>query len=134
MLASRMGSSLPLRVTVAPLSGAPRAAEPVALVYLDDPALPRNGRGERLRVLYGLSPTESRLANLLLDGISTKEAASALRLTESSARFYLKKIFRATGVNTQSGLIRLMLGLPGDIEPLAARMLENKGRRGQTQH
>ena len=59
--------------------------------------------------MFGLSHAESRLANLLLQGYSLKEAGEMLSVTDSSVRFMSKTIFRKTGVNGQSSLMRLML-------------------------
>lgn len=60
-----------------------------------------------LRQLFGLSPSEARLAHELAKGFDVKEAAETLGVTVNTARTYLRTIFQKTGVNRQSELIRL---------------------------
>jgi DNA-binding CsgD family transcriptional regulator len=61
-----------------------------------------------LRQRFGLSPRQANLTALLLSGRSVKEAATALGVTEGSARQYLKLIFRKTGARRQADLVRLV--------------------------
>lgn len=61
-----------------------------------------------LKELFGLSPTEARLAHELATGLDVKEAAAALGVTVNTARTYLRTIFQKTNVNRQSELIRLL--------------------------
>lgn len=84
-----------------------------ACVLLTDLNKPLTPRGDLLRHMFGLSHAESRLANLLLEGYSLKEAGEMLSVTDSSVRFLSKTIFRKTGVNGQSSLMRLMLQIQG---------------------
>lgn len=58
---------------------------------------------------FDLSPTETRLALLLAKGASTNEAAGVLRVSEASARSYLKQVFAKTGAHRQSDLMRLLM-------------------------
>ena len=53
-----------------------------------------------------LSPAQARLAALLYDGVSIRDAAEQLGITEGSARQYLRRIFAKTGTNRQVDLIR----------------------------
>lgn len=59
--------------------------------------------------LYGLTPAEARLANLLANGYSIVEAANTLGLTEGSARTSTKRIYGKTGVSGQAQLVQLLL-------------------------
>lgn len=84
-----------------------------ALIQFSDPsALPRP-RGAILRALYGLNPTESRLADLLLQGLEIQHAADRMKTNVETARFNLKRVLAKTGVGRQIELMRLMLSLPG---------------------
>ena len=87
-------------------------ASPSALVFVQDPDQKPVSRGEALRTLYGLTPSEAQLADLLLAGESLADAAEKRRITEQSARTQLKTILRKTGTNRQTDLIRLMLSIP----------------------
>lgn len=114
ILITRNKSRKPLPAIVVPFHGQTGAVEhPTALVFLNDPDLPPKPRARVLHTLYGLSPLQVKLADLLLAGSSVKEAAKHLRVTESSARFHLKIIYRKTGVTSQVGLVRLLMHLPG---------------------
>ena len=63
-----------------------------------DPAL--------LQAEFKLTPAQARLAALIHDGASVKQAAMQLGITEGSARQYLRRIFAKTGTNRQIDLIR----------------------------
>jgi DNA-binding CsgD family transcriptional regulator len=117
MLISRRPPKRPLQLVVTPFhsSDAFLDAHPCALVFLSDPDAIPAPRSSILRTLYGLSPTEGRLADLLAAGIELRAAADRLTMTAQTARFHLKSIFRKTGTNRQTDLARLILGLPGIV-------------------
>jgi DNA-binding CsgD family transcriptional regulator len=112
---SRQGAQRPLHLTVLPVPEARRSimATPCALVFVSDPAASPKSRGALLKMLYGLTPTESRLADLLLQGLEVREAAERLRVTLETTRFHLKRVLAKTSTHRQTELIRLMLSLPG---------------------
>jgi len=60
-----------------------------------------------------LTPAESRLADLLLQGYEVRAAADHLRTTLETTRFHLKRVLAKTGTRRQAELMRLMLSLPG---------------------
>lgn len=117
MLISRRPPKRPLQLVVTPFhsSDAFLDARPSALVFLSDPDAIPASRSCILRTLYGLSPTECRLADLLVAGYELIIAAERLTMTAQTARFHLKSIFRKTGTNRQTDLVRLILGLPGIV-------------------
>lgn len=61
-----------------------------------------------LAILYGLSPSEARLANELFAGRSVQEAATVLEITVNTARSALKRIFGKCGVRSQAELLQLL--------------------------
>lgn len=63
---------------------------------------------EALAGHFGISQSEARLAALICDGFSLKEAAIALGWTEESARTCSKAIFARMGVHGQPALVRRM--------------------------
>lgn len=73
---------------------------------------PDNGQrrlpGKVLAALYGLSPSEARLANELFVGRSVQEAAAALDITVNTARSTLKRIFGKCAVGSQAELLQLL--------------------------
>jgi DNA-binding CsgD family transcriptional regulator len=86
--------------------------EPLAIVYVRDPDQPDETRAEILQRLYGLMPSQARLADLLATGCSLKEAAQKLGITLVSARQYLKLIFQKTATHRQAELTRKVLLVP----------------------
>src|SRR5262249_9780582 len=60
---------------------------------------------EKLRQLFSLSHSQARLALALFDGLTVRDAAQRLGLTEGTARQYLKQIFARTGTRRQLDLI-----------------------------
>jgi DNA-binding CsgD family transcriptional regulator len=86
--------------------------EQFAIVYVRDPYQPDETRAEILQRLYGLMPSQARLADLLASGYSLKDAAQKLGITIFSARQYLKLIFQKTSTNRQAELTRKVLLVP----------------------
>lgn len=112
---SRLGTQPPLQVAVLPvpenLSSA--GVSSCALVFVHDPSALPKSRAAFIRQLYGLTPTEARLADLLLEGLEVRDIANRLAITLETARFHLKRVLAKTGTRRQTELMRLMLSLPG---------------------
>jgi DNA-binding CsgD family transcriptional regulator len=104
----------PLTIRVVPFHSSYVLTEqhPCALVFISDPAARPASRRELLSALYALTPTECRLADLLLEELDLRQVSARMRLTLESARFMLKSIFRKTETHRQSHLIRLLMSLP----------------------
>ena len=115
MKVSRNHAQPPLQIAVIPLPEHNLIAgdEPSALVFVSDPSSSPKPRAVIMRQLYRLSPTESRLADLLMEGCEVREAAELLSITLETCRFHLKRILAKTGTSRQTELLRLMLSLPG---------------------
>jgi len=58
---------------------------------------------------YKLSPAEAGLAARLVSGMSLRQAAAALGISENTVRSHLKRIFAKTGVRRQAELVRRVL-------------------------
>lgn len=83
--------------------------EPALLVFTH---APDEGPGidvHRARRLFGLTAAEARIALLLVDGLSLQECAERLHRSIATARNLLKRVFRKTGVSSQSALVTLIL-------------------------
>lgn len=113
---SRQGAQKPLQVTILPVPEDRRTMmkHPCALVFACDPGAPPKSRGRFMKMLYRLTPTESRLADLLLEGFEMRGVAQRLGITIETARFHLKRVLLKTGTRRQTELMRLMLSLPGE--------------------
>ena len=119
LLLTRRSGKRPLRLVAYPFASGGLFTEdkPRVLVFLSDPSSRPASRGAVLRDLYGLTPTESRLADLLLHGLEVREVADQMRTTLETARFHLKRVLAKTGTHRQTELMRLMLSLPGAPSP-----------------
>jgi DNA-binding CsgD family transcriptional regulator len=105
----------PLHVAVLPITQdrTSMAANHCALVIVSDQSTSPRSRASLLTMLYRLTPTEARLADLLLGGLEVRAVADHLGITIETARFHLKRVLAKTGTHRQTELIRLMLTLPG---------------------
>jgi DNA-binding CsgD family transcriptional regulator len=104
--------SRPLSVTVMPVRGRNLEifnSEPAVLACIADPDVGAAPAASRLRDLFGLTPTEARLALALLNGDTVREAAAAMGIKVNTAGVHLARIFDKTGVNRQSALIKVLL-------------------------
>ena len=61
--------------------------------------------------LYGLTPTEAKVAREFARGHSYKQVAQRLRISEDTVRAHIKQIYPKTRVNRQSDLVRLILSM-----------------------
>lgn len=104
--------SSPLRTSVA---GNDRDARFATAVFVGDPGLGARGTEEALRALYGLTPSEERLALRLASGEKLDEAAEHLGIRPSTARSVLRSVFGKTETHRQSELVRLVLALAGQV-------------------
>lgn len=70
-----------------------------------------------LKALYGLTRKETNLVNGLLKGQSIEEYCETNFVTTNTARTHLKSIYRKTGTNRQSELVRLFssMFMPAEI-------------------
>jgi len=82
---------------------------PVAIVYLRGDSQSNVDRYEQLVDLFGLLPSEARLAWAMAQGLSIAEAAKELGLSVETARNYSKKIYAKTGARGQAELVRTLL-------------------------
>lgn len=87
--------------------GAPGAA----IVFISDPDSELVVEEALLRRLYALTPAESRLAQLLVNGETLAGAAKRLGISETTAKTQLQNLFWKTGTHRQPELVKLLLSL-----------------------
>ncbi len=114
LLISRRHPAKPLQVVIGPacasMTGLPSC--PAAVVFIHDLSARVRPVFEILKALYGLTPAETRVACLLLDGKSTDEISEILGTSRNTLKTQLQSIFGKTGVCRQSELMRVLMYLP----------------------
>lgn len=103
-------------ITVSTLSGGVRLAivaplpgsePPLAMVLFEHTRTDHAALREHFFTAHGLSPSERRIAHVLLDGGTLNEAAESTSLSLATVRSYLKSVFSKTNTHRQSELIAL---------------------------
>ncbi|MDR9440530.1 MAG: response regulator [Halomonas sp.] len=62
-----------------------------------------------LASLFGLTPTETRIAMALLEGRRTEEIAEQMQVSPTTVAFHLRNLFQKTDTHRQADLIALLL-------------------------
>ncbi|AZV77712.1 helix-turn-helix transcriptional regulator [Parasedimentitalea marina] len=92
----------------------------MALLVLRDPRRPVETQNEVLCRLFGLTPSQSRMAGFMVQGLSVREAAGQAGITEASARQYLRIVFQKMNVTRQSEMVLKALEIPAPRKPVAS--------------
>jgi len=79
------------------------------LVYISGGGRDVRDTSGQIAAAFDLSPTQARLAALLVDGRSLSDAAREIGITEQTARTYSKAIYLRTGTSRQGDLIQRIL-------------------------
>lgn len=99
-------SALPIR------SGWVAEGETVRTVlFITDPQATQLPDAARLSSLYGLTPAQVQVTYELMRGISYKQAAKNLHISDHTVASHVKEIYQKTKVNRQSDLIRNLMSL-----------------------
>ena len=80
-----------------------------ALVLVVDPARRARIDPARVAATLGLTPSESRMATLLAEGLRVKQIAAAQDWSELYVRWLVKQVYRKLGVSGQVALARQVL-------------------------
>lgn len=105
----------PLTIFVAPMQRAsvwPGASNASAMVFISDPERSPCPPRDVLQQLYGLTPAEARVANLLLENLTLQEISDKLGVAVGTVRNQVKHVFAKTDTHRQSELMRVLLHLP----------------------
>lgn len=71
---------------------------------------------QAMKTMYGISPAEARLAQLLVNGDTVKEAARKLNISANTVKTQLKEIYLKTNTNSRAKLSRILLNLTLNAE------------------
>lgn len=102
----------PLLAQVVPVSAA-LAGEPAALVLFADPDGPARTDPIPTLLLLGLTHAEARIAAQVGNGLSARQSAEVLSLTENTVRSALQLIYHKLSIGKQSELARIVARLEG---------------------
>ncbi|WP_226778888.1 response regulator [Oceaniglobus trochenteri] len=105
-------------VCALPHAGDPGASAPRIAVFLSPPACERRASEPLLMKLFGLTPTEARVAAALAGGGRPSEVASALEISQTTIAFHMRNLFQKTGTNRQTDLVALILAGPMMIDTI----------------
>ena len=77
-----------------------------AIVFVSDPESQRPPAIHALQTLYGLTPTESRIAALLASDQTVAEISERSGYTVDTVKWYSKQILGKTGCRNRAALVR----------------------------
>ncbi|MBR9911311.1 MAG: helix-turn-helix transcriptional regulator [Gammaproteobacteria bacterium] len=119
LLISRPSGKRSYSVMVNPISavGNSGGTYPAAIVIVQDHEQDFDAPIERMRMLYDLTPAESRVAHQMMLGKSLESCAESLGHTVSTSRNLLKRVFAKTETGRQNELVSLMLRSPLNFLP-----------------
>jgi DNA-binding CsgD family transcriptional regulator len=106
-----------LQLCVSPIhnSGIQTSRQVTVAIFINDPLRSQRAPQELLRMEYGLTPAECRVALLLGDGHAPRKIAEMIGVTENTVRSQIKTIFSKMGVRRQSELVRVLLNSAGPV-------------------
>jgi DNA-binding CsgD family transcriptional regulator len=116
---ARPSGRLPLTLTLRPThresSPMVQGEEGTVFVLIHDPERLAHAGVAGLRELYGLTLTEARLANFVMQGKTIEDCAGLLGIRRSTVKMHLQNLYGKTGVQRQSELVSLMFKTFGNI-------------------
>ncbi|WP_099826495.1 response regulator [Oceaniglobus indicus] len=92
------------------------AVPPRVAVFLSPPAHNRRVSEPLLADLFGLTPTETRVAAALAGGARPADVARDLGISQTTIAFHMRNLFQKTGTNRQTDLVALILAGPMMID------------------
>ncbi len=81
-----------------------------AAIFVQDPIAAPSFPGEAFAKLYGLTGSELRVLLAISPGISVREAADKLGISEATAKTHLQHVHAKTGTSKQTELMHLLMG------------------------
>jgi DNA-binding CsgD family transcriptional regulator len=93
----------PLQILVSPVHNpvVQTSQRVAAIIFINDPLRPQRPTQDLLRMQYGLTPAECRVALLLSDGHAPRKIAEIVGVTDNTVRSQIKSKFSKTGVRRQ---------------------------------
>lgn len=85
-------------------------------LFLSAPDRRKRVPGTLLMDLFGLTPTEARVAGALAHSTRAADVAAELGVSQTTISFHMRNLFQKTGTNRQADLIALILAGPMMIQ------------------
>jgi DNA-binding CsgD family transcriptional regulator len=85
---------------------------PATLVFLTTPEESPSGEQQLWKAMFGLTPAECRVAEMMRQSADVPEIAAAMRVRPDTVRYYQKCVYRKTGMRGHSELLQLLSRLP----------------------
>lgn len=101
----------PVPVAMTRLDRSPLAdglERPLAAVYSKDPTRQSPMLTPELAAVYQLTPSEARLAGMIVNGFSLVDAAASLKVSKNTARSHMKRIYVKTCAQNHADLVRTL--------------------------
>jgi DNA-binding CsgD family transcriptional regulator len=116
---ARSGDKVALQLLVTPIIGAAAQAwgGRGAVIYIRDPDDVSTPDAKTLAELFGLTPTEAKVALLIASGVGVAEAATALGIGKPTLKTHLARAFHKTRTSRQAELAALVTALPQTFSP-----------------
>jgi DNA-binding CsgD family transcriptional regulator/PAS domain-containing protein len=112
LLVGRNSGKRPYAVSASPIRRANLFAadqRPGAVVFINDPETRLEPIAGALQRLYGMTPTEARLASLLAEGKDLSEACAEMSIRRTTARTHLARLSQKLGVRRQAEAVSVIL-------------------------
>jgi DNA-binding CsgD family transcriptional regulator len=77
--------------------------------------------------MYGLTETESRVATLVTQGLTNREIAAAMFVTENTVQTHVRHIFQKFGVRSRTELATQLLSISADTRAARGPLQVPKG-------
>lgn len=95
-----------------PRDEARESGHPAVALFISAPDLRKRVSEPLLMDLFGLTPTEARVAGALANNSRTADVAAELGVSHTTIAFHMRNLFQKTGTNRQADLIALILAGP----------------------
>jgi DNA-binding CsgD family transcriptional regulator/GAF domain-containing protein len=110
---TRPSGEMPLNLLLRPIPMSYQARHgarrPAVAVFIRDPSDSPQASRNLLRSLFQLTPTETEVAMLVMDGQTLDETALALGVSRNTVRAHLRGVFAKTGATRQAQLVKTLL-------------------------
>lgn len=126
MRATRLAGA-PLSISIAPIRSAHAQGvyqlgiTPAVVLLISDPAMAPRTTADTIAALYGLTPAESELTAVLIQGVQPLEYADRRRVSRNTVTTQVKSIMHKLGARRQADIVRIVLSGPAILAPPESR-------------